>query len=229
VLLSGGNHELRRWDVQSGQLIQEYITFGTNNFFVSAVLDEREENIFALNGRGFIHTWTLDTARDELGLLCNSCGNDFNSNIGFSTNGRFALVRNSALVLGQVQNLATDFLHPFGVRPLGQPFFAQANSIIVSGARVSPDARWAVYIDIPNVNTAQLWDATNDEMVHELVRAFDFTAYNQFVLTAGDDCPVRIWDIDSGQEMQRLVTPNVRILSAVFSANSRFRSSSNDD
>jgi WD40 repeat protein len=228
VLLSGGDYEVRRWNFESGQLVYEHGTFGTGNLFVSAVFDEREENVLAMDDSGKIHTWSFDSVRDEIGLLCNSCANGYTSNVGFSNNGQYALVHKSSLVLGEVQDLTTDFLRPFGIQSLDTLYFTRARSIIFSGPRVSPDGRWALYVEFPNVNAAQLWDADNNEMVHELaghtsrIKAFDFTADNQFVLTASDDGTIRIWNIDSGLEVQRLVTPNVRILSAVFSADGRF-------
>jgi WD40 repeat protein len=233
MLLSSSQGEAQRWDAQSGKLLQHIVSFGTGLQFIAAVFDEQEQEMLAIDGRGRIHQWDMETSQDDLGLDClNTCSSANNTNRGFSKNGRFALVRNSTLVLAEVLDIATGSLRAFGT-PIPNLDLEQASDgaptfLTISGARVSPNGRWATYIDTQDVSTVQLWDADSGQMTHALaghtsrITAVDFADDNQFLLTASADGTARIWDVASGEALQRFVVPNVQILSAVFSIDGRF-------
>jgi WD40 repeat protein len=234
MLLSTSQGEARRWDTESGKLLQHIISFGTGLQFIAAVFDKPEQQMLAIDGLGRIHQWDMETSQDDLGLAClNTCSpSRSRTNMGFSRNGRFALVRISTLALAEVLDIVTGSRRAFG-SPTPNPDLEQASDgapafLTISGARVSPNGRWATYIDTQDVNSVQLWDADNAQMVHALaghtsrITAIDFSDDNQFLLTASADGMARIWAIASGEALQRFVVPNVQILAAVFSEDGRF-------
>jgi hypothetical protein len=226
VLTASADWTVGQWDVATGQEPLALIIKHPGSVLSMAVVPGTAEAL-TLGDDGTVRLWNIDRA-EVVAMLGTDEGN---SRVAASADGRLALCVNYNSRTVRVWDLKERRQIPApNVADSKAPFLAPSTGLVWAAA-FSPDSRYIVTV---GGNGARLWDMkTGKEQIsfspNGAVASANFSLDGHWIVTGSWDNSAKIWDVESGHDVRKLVGHRGYVNAASFSPDGKWVLTASDD
>ena len=208
VLTGSYDTTARLWDISTGKELQRFT--GHTNVIFCVAFSPDGKTIFTGSDDKTARVWNAQSGQ-ELGRFTSPAGV---LNISVSSDGNF-------LLTGSRDGVA----RLWDINPrIELPSFDN-NNLIISAVAFSPDGK---YVLTGGNSSARLWDASSGQKLRDFIGPTDMINYGvafspngKHILTGSRDKSIRLWDIQTGREIYKLVEDE-GVQSVAFSPDGKY-------